>query len=472
MLLKIKGHDRNYDIQSMCMTFFPYDKVIITDDLRKKAQVKVLSAVEIKNDKYICKTIIKNKDKKAQKTVASKDLETLSLRDALKISFYHAAIKCTDIVPPWGVLTGIRPANFALELLEKGESFEKAEKSLQKNFFIMPNKARLCVKVANKGQIIKKTSDEKSASLFISIPFCPSRCRYCSFVTHAVENALKLLPEYVDMLCEEIALNGKQIKEEGLKIKSIYIGGGTPTVLNAEMLDKIFCSVENNIDLSHCLEFTLEAGRPDTFTAEKLDVIKKHNIDRLCINTQSLNDEVLKAIGRPHTANDFFEAYKLAVEKGFDNINVDLIAGLEKDNPESFESSVSQICALEPANITIHTLCVKKASYMATDTSGLIARWNDTSLMLDKAEKLLEKAGYEPYYMYRQKNTLANLENTGYSKKGKECLYNIYMMDDVHTVIGVGAGAVTKIIDQSTNQITRIFNPKYPYEYLARGNLN
>ncbi len=472
MLLKIKGHDRSYDIQSMCMTFFPYDKVIFTDDLRKKSIVKVLSTVEIKDNKYICKTVIKNKDRKAQKTVSSKDLQTLSLRDSLKISFYHAALKCTDIVPPWGVLTGIRPANFALELLEKGKTFEQAQKALQKNFFIMPNKAKLCVRVAQKGQIIKKTSDEKSASLFISIPFCPSRCKYCSFVTHAVENALKLLPEYTQMLCREIELKGKEIKEQGLKIKSIYMGGGTPTVLNAQQLDEIFCAVEKNIDLKSCLEFTLEAGRPDTFTAQKLDVIKSHGIDRLCINTQSLNDDVLKAIGRPHSAKDFINAYELAVKKGFDNINVDLIAGLEKDTPESFYNSLSEICTLNPANITIHTLCVKKASYMANDTSGLIARWNDAAIMLESSEKLLEVCGYEPYYMYRQKNTLGNLENTGYAKRGKECLYNIYMMDDVHTVIGAGAGAVTKIIDQNTNKITRIFNPKYPYEYLARGNSN
>lgn len=467
MLLKIKGHDRFYDIQSMCMMFYPYENMEKTNSLRKKASVKILSEAAVKEDRYICKTVIYCEKKTYKGISASKDLNTLSLRDALKKSFYKAGVKATDIIPPWGVLTGIRPANTAMELLQQGYAEPETEKVLEKEYYILPPKAQIGVQVAKKGIYFQKQSDEKSASLYVSIPFCPSRCRYCSFVSHSVEKALSLLPNYTEALCKEIENTAAEISAHGLKIKTVYIGGGTPTVLAAEQLDIILKTLTEYIDFSFIQEFTVEAGRPDTITKEKLKVIKRYPVTRLCINTQSLNNDVLKAIGRNHTSEEFFSAFLLARNEGFSNINVDLIAGLTDDTPESFEKTMTSILDLRPENITIHTLCVKRAAYLATEEISLLKRrWSDTERMLDKAEMLLKRNGYAPYYLYRQKNTLGNLENIGYALPGKECYYNVYMMDDIHTIVGVGAGAVTKIIDTKTNEIKRVFNYKYPYEYL------
>ena len=468
MLLKIKGHERAYDIQSMSMLFFPYEKIKISETLRKKDSVKILSEAYAKDGKVFCKTVIYS-NKTAYKGIsAAKGDDSLSLRDALKRSFYKAGNKATGSIPPWGILTGIRPANTALKLIEEGQSEKEIEEVLTKEYYLLPQKAKMCIEVAKKGILFKKLSDEKSASLFISIPFCPSRCNYCSFVSHSIEKALALLPDYTKTLCKEIEETADEISTHGLEIKSIYVGGGTPTVLSEAQLDEIFGTLSKSIDFKTVLEFTVEAGRPDTITAEKLKILKKHNVSRLCINTQSLNDKVLKAVGRKHTAKDFLDAFSLARQEGFTNINVDLIAGLTEETPESFEKSLEDILILKPENITIHTLCVKRAAFMASgELSELKQRWKDTQTMVDISQRLLNRDGYFPYYMYRQKNTLSNLENTGYSKTGFEGLYNAYMMDDIHTIVGVGAGSVTKIVNPKTKEIKRVFNYKYPYEYLS-----
>ena len=313
-----------------------------------------------------------------------------------------------------------------------------------KKLLVSEPKARLAQSVAGTEQEIAALGDERSFSLYIAIPFCPSRCSYCSFVSHSIThaNAAKLLPVYVDDLCRELEITGKIVRDIGLRLESIYIGGGTPGILSAEQMEKVCSAVENSFDLSAVREYTVELGRPDTVTQEKLDLLRDHSVDRISINTQTLNDSVLEAVGRKHTAADFFSSYALAEKSGFENINVDLIAGLPGDTLESFKKSVDGVVSLAPAN-----------------TAGK---------MIDYSHSVLFDNGYIPYYMYRQSRCVGNLENVGWCKPGTECRYNVFMMEETHTVLAAGAGAVTKLKKPGSNYIERIFNYKYPYEYNAR----
>ena len=310
-------------------------------------------------------------------------------------------------------------------------------------------------------------SDEKSFSLYVSIPFCPTRCNYCSFVSHSIAQAKKLLPEYVENLCREIKMTADIANELGLRLESIYWGGGTPTTLSAQDIERICAEINGDFDLSDIREYTIEAGRPDTVTPEKLRVIKSAGVGRISINPQTFNDDVLRAIGRRHTVDDFVRVFTEARNAGFDNINTDLIAGLTDDTYESFCNSVDRAIELNPENITLHTLALKRSSTIVTHgvdvQSGEIA-----NKMLEYAQNKFYSSGYRPYYMYRQSRSLGNLENVGWCKEGYECLYNVFMMEECHTVLAVGAGAVTKLKDPYSRNIERIFNYKYPYEYNSR----
>jgi len=301
-----------------------------------------------------------------------------------------------------------------------------------------------------------------SFSLYLSVPFCPSRCKYCSFVSMSTEKEGKYLQPYIDTLCREVMYKADQSSSK--KPMTVYIGGGTPTVLNVEQLDQMFSSVSSSFDLSQCLEYTVEAGRPETITAEKLSIMKKHGITRISVNPQTLLPEALETAGRKHTVEDFFNAYERASKFGFD-INVDLIAGLELETVESFANGLNKIITLSPANITIHSLYIKRAADFGK--KGIeydFQRADDETVMLSEGIKTLAANGYFPYYMYRQKNTLGNNENIGFAKKGKECLYNIYMMDDIQSVIACGANAMSKTVNNG--DIIRNCNTKFAYNYI------
>ena len=285
----------------------------------------------------------------------------------------------------------------------------------------------------------------------------------------SIERAEKLIEPYTKLLCEEIKRTAEIANKLGLRLETVYFGGGTPTTLSAEQLDTVLRTVNNSFDMSTCREFTVEAGRPDTIDIAKLFALKENKVDRISINPQTVNDEVLKTIGRKHTAQQFFDAFELARKCGFVNINTDLIAGLPTDTPESFKNSLDSIVRLNAECITVHTLCMKRASRLTTEGVTLdLQQARDAREMLAYTQNILGQNEYIPYYMYRQSRMVGNLENVGWSKKGFESLYNVYVMDETHTILACGSGGVTKLKRNNPDYLERIFNFKYPYEYIDR----
>lgn len=370
---------------------------------------------------------------------------------------------------PWGILTGIRPVKIASKLLREGMTAAEAEAHFVREFGTSAEKARLAVGTAEVERPIVDGMYKNGVSLYIGIPFCPTRCLYCSFVSNSVARSAKLIPEYLDCLMREIKYAADIIKGNGNVIETVYIGGGTPTTLSAEMLDRLFDCLYSQTDLSKIKEFTVEAGRPDTITEDKLKTIKKYNIGRISINPQTMNPDVLKVIGRNHTPEDIEKAMYLARECGIECINMDLIAGLPSDTLDSFKSTVERVERLKPENTTVHTMSVKRSSKLNEALADYsLTEGNTVSDMVDYAFRSLTEKGKRPYYLYRQKHMLGNLENVGYSLPGTEGLYNIYIMEEMQTIISLGCGGVTKTVDRETDRIERIFNVKEPKDYIER----
>ncbi|MBQ5316925.1 MAG: coproporphyrinogen dehydrogenase HemZ [Oscillospiraceae bacterium] len=376
----------------------------------------------------------------------------------------------TGITPEWGCLTGIRPVKKVNALIREGCDSDTVYERLRDKYLITRRKSDLAYLTAMHQQDALRTLDDKSYSLYISIPFCPSRCSYCSFVSHSITSrgAKELIPQYVDMLCRELSDLGEILRDSSMHCDTVYIGGGTPTAIGADDLYRIMSTAAKSIDLSHIREYTVEAGRPDTMTEDKLSAIKDF-ATRISINPQTLSDSVLRAIGRVHSSEQFYKAFALARKMGFDNINTDTIAGLPTDTYEGFRATIDGLIALAPEDITVHTLTVKRSAalFQGADRKALTAD-DVLSDMVNYAFDALTGAGYSPYYLYRQKNTIGNLENVGYSRDGCEGLYNIYIMEETQDILACGAGGSTKLTDRSTGKITRYFNYKYPYEYISR----
>ncbi len=383
---------------------------------------------------------------------------------------YRLLSKLCGFSPPWGVLTGVRPAKLYSSLLHETGSAAGAQAYMQQRLYVQPEKIALCGHVMAAEEKAAAFDAPNAFSLYVSIPFCPTRCSYCSFVSHSVEKTAKMVPEYVSLLCDELAAVGQWADRLGLSLKTVYFGGGTPTQLTPQQSDAVLQSVKRNFDLSHLLEYTVEAGRPDTVTAEKLAVLKQHGVTRISINPQTMHDSVLAAIGRRHTVQQVVNAFSLARSMGFNNINMDLIAGLPTDTPAGFAQTLDQILAMGPENVTVHTLAVKRAARLAGTTGARDYRFaaQTVSDMLHTAAERLTSAGFAPYYLYRQSKMFGNFENVGWTLPGRECYYNLYMMNEMHTVLAAGAGAVTRLKEPGGPQISRIFNYKYPYEYCER----
>lgn len=466
-----EGNLNSYYIQTLCLLYFPGEGFKI-DENTKWCRVHVEKHSDKSTSVVSLGDSAEGKYYVGRGSVSYADLTEDDLDKADKISaglaFMDAAGKFTGYTPPWGILTGVRPARVVSALIDSGLSPDAASEYLQKIYKVTPEKSRLSVDVSVVENKIVQKDQTKECSIYVAIPFCPSRCRYCSFVSVASPGLLKLIPDYIPALKKDIENITDTIKSLGLHVASVYVGGGTPSILShdqiSELLDHINTSVGAPIP-----EFTFEAGRPDTITADKLRAIKDGGVTRISVNTQTLNDTVLQEIGRNHTSEQFFEAYRLARESGIPQINVDLIAGLPGETADSFISAVSRIIELDPEDITVHTFSVKRSSDYGL--GDLYSRESiDAAISVDSAQSLITGAGYIPYYMYRQKNTVGNLENIGYSKPGCEGMYNIYMMEEIHTVFGAGASSVTRMTlnDPATGEqiIERIFEPKYPYEYL------
>ena len=381
--------------------------------------------------------------------------------------FYLAARQVLPGDPPWGMLAGVRPVKLPTALLQEGNSPAQVLDTLARDYYISPRRARLALDCAQASLAVSRGLRDDQVSLYVGIPFCPTRCAYCSFVSADVHKALKLLPAYVEALLRELDATGETLARAGLTVHSVYVGGGTPTTLSPEQLDRVLTRMEQVLPLGQCAEYTVEAGRPDTITPEKLRVLTRRGIGRISINPQTLEDDVLAAIGRRHDAKAIFDAFAMARAEGFDCINADLIAGLPRDSEEGFRRSLEGVLALGAENITVHTLALKKGSALMTrDQGGTLPPGDEVARMLDYSLDTLRGAGYAPYYLYRQKYMSGALENVGWALPGKESIYNIIMMEELQSVVSAGGGGVTKLVGRD-GSILRLPNPKYPHDYLA-----
>ncbi|MCI8651715.1 MAG: coproporphyrinogen dehydrogenase HemZ [Oscillospiraceae bacterium] len=388
-----------------------------------------------------------------------------TVQRALKQAFYRAGSALLGHDLPWGSLTGVRPTKLPTKALWEGASPAQAKRELEKTYHVSPARSKLAVDCARHSVSAKRSLLPEEVSLYVGIPFCPSRCIYCSFISAAVDKCLPLVSPFAEALCREIQAVGQLLRETGRRIRTVYIGGGTPTTLSAQQLDQILSAMEAHLPLEHCSEFTVEAGRPDTITEEKLAVLAGHGVDRVSVNPQSMADNVLQRMGRPHTGDDIRRAFAQVRQAGTFAVNMDLIAGLPGDSPAGFAQSLAQVMALGPENITVHTLALKKGSRLMEEGTRLPSA-QAVEEMLNAAWDALAQAGYTPYYLYRQKYMSGSFENVGWAKPGFESLYNIAMMEELHTILALGGGGVTKLVWPETGKIERLSNPKYPQEYL------
>lgn len=462
MNLYVKNHNFHFELENLTRLFFPNEKITVIRDFSEPQPPYIYTEV---SDKITISVNIGsfNKSETAVKKLADDDNELVSAQ-----LLYKLLCDFTGLTQPWGILTGVRPVKLLRRLAEES-SEEQAVKKFENDFFVSNEKIALSRETEHNERKILELSKPESFSLYVGIPFCPSRCSYCSFVMASIERAEKLIEPYTKLLCEEIKRTAEIANKLGLRLETVYFGGGTPTTLSAEQLDTVLKTVNKSFDMSTCREFTVEAGRPDTIDIAKLFALKENKVDRISINPQTVNDEVLKTIGRKHTAQQFFDAFELARKCGFDNINTDLIAGLPTDTPESFKNSLDSIVRLNAECITVHTLCMKRASRLTTEGVTLdLQQARDAREMLAYTQNILGQNEYIPYYMYRQSRMVGNLENVGWSKRGFESLYNVYVMDETHTILACGSGGVTKLKRNNPDYLERIFNFKYPYEYIDR----
>lgn len=464
------GHSFNYEMEKLARIFLPFERIIAAENIGQEKNWAICKIEESQGATHATARLCLS-DKTAEHTAVVKSRADNFKKDCqltLARQLYYCFRDVTGYLPEWGILTGIRPAKLFSHIALNGGA-DMAEQVFSEDYLASKNKITLCSQTADSERKIVSLSRPDSFSLYLSVPFCPTRCSYCSFVSHSVEKARDMIPQYVEYLCRELEITAQIARKYNLRLETVYMGGGTPTTLSAEELQAVLSTVRDNFDMSYVRELTVEAGRPDTITAEKLAAIKESGATRISINPQTLNDNVLKAIGRNHTSEQAIEAFMLARKMGFNNINTDLIAGLPEDTPKSFAKTLEDILTLDPESVTVHSLSMKRASTLTAHgdfpelKAGEIA-----SVMVDHARSVLTEKGILPYYMYRQSKTVGNLENVGYAKAGYEGLYNVYIMDETHTILACGASAVTKLKSYYTGDISRIFNFKYPYEYISR----
>ncbi|MCQ2455299.1 MAG: coproporphyrinogen dehydrogenase HemZ [Clostridia bacterium] len=469
MIISNFGNNFDYELEKLSRLFLPFERIDVVKEMRKEESFAVTKTDFCDNGCKISAFLSLDGKTSQKETFLDANTDNFIKRCELELAsnLFFCFVEIVKYKPEWGILTGVRPARLFIETVKK-MGYDGATRYFSNVLKVGDNKISLLKETAESEDKIISLSKDRSFSLYVSIPFCPTRCSYCSFVSHSVDKATDIIPEYIDCLCREIKYVGDIVKEKNLCLETVYIGGGTPTTLSVEQLDTIIKTVKLNFDLSNCREFTVEAGRPDTITKEKLVLLKNSGVSRISINPQTLNDSVLNAIGRKHTEKQFFDSFALARECGFDNINTDLIAGLPTDNYDSFCKTIDKIIDLSPENVTVHSLSMKRASTLtAVGFSHEIDSGIAATKMVEYARKSLTDNKIFPYYMYRQSKTVGNLENVGYSKKGFEGLYNVYIMDETHTVIACGASAATKLKNPLSGKIERIFNYKYPYEYIS-----
>ncbi len=469
--LYLNKTEYSYEIENIIRLFFPCEKIEHTETIPNTEPF--VYAQILNGNEAVCNTdMISVKcgvcvfgKRMERETVCSENEGELN---TARLIFEMLCDIC-EFTPKWGVLTGVRPAKLLSTLTKELGSVDKAKNDMTERLLVSPGKAKLCEYCYNAELKAEELNSEKAFSLYVSIPFCPTRCSYCSFVSHSIEKAAKLVEPYVELLCKEIEETARITKELGLTLCTVYFGGGTPTQLSAPQLEKVMTAINENFDMSNVVEYTIEAGRPDTVTREKFETIKRLGANRISINPQTMSNQSLERIGRKHTVEQTIDAYNLARNVGIDFINMDLIAGLPDETVEDYVKSLDEVIFLNPENITVHVLSMKRSSRLVVSgEADYNADSKTVEEMLKYSEETLTKEGYKPYYLYRQSKMLGNHENVGWSKDGYDCLYNIYMMNELHTVISVGAGGVTRLKQPNGTNIERIFNFKFPYEYIDR----
>ena len=455
MKLTLAGHSDLYAVEQLQLSLFPENAEGEAVSALHRGKIWLTASTKINMD---------GKTVTARCRIKAADETVRSRRRALQQSYYLAARQLLSATPPWGALAGVRPTKLTTKHILEGGTEATADKLLKDVYFVTPERRKLALDCTRSTVHAASLLGEKDISLYIGIPFCPTRCAYCSFVSRTVGKRTELIGPYLDALLQEIRHVGKLAANSGCRVRTIYMGGGTPTTLSSQQMALLMDTVAESFDLSHLLEYTVEGGRPDTLNAEKLRVIRNHGANRMSINPQTMIDAVLKKSARPHTAADVLRAYGEAVDAGFDAINMDLIAGLPGDDFEGFCHSLDTVAALRPANITVHTLALKKDADLFQRREALPSA-EEVTRMVEYASKTLRSLGYEPYYLYRQKYMSGSFENVGWSLPGKDCLYNIYMMEEVHSIVSVGGGSISKR-NMPDGTLQRFPNPKFPEQYI------
>ena len=455
MNLTLIGHDDRYAVEQLLLSLFPENTPVEAVSKLSRGETFITVRATLTLDgKCVSAT---RRLKAAEETVRLR-------RRALQQSIYLAAVQLLPKEPAWGALAGVRPTKLTTRHLLDGGTAASAEKMLKDVYFVTPQRRKLAVACSQSTVKAMEVLEPGDLSLYVGIPFCPTRCTYCSFVSRTVGKKTELLEPYLAALLEEIAVTGALLRNSGHRVRTLYIGGGTPTTLTEEQLARLMDAIGAAFDLSGCLEYTVEGGRPDTLNAEKLRTIKAHGANRMSINPQTMEDNVLRACGRPHKAADVERAYGEAIEAGFAAINMDLIAGLPEDTVEGFCRSLDRVAALNPSNITVHTLALKKGADLF-EKRGSLPSAEDVTRMVAYANETLSRLGYKPYYLYRQKYMSGSFENVGWSRDGMDCLYNIYMMEEVHTILSLGGGGMNKV-NLPDGTLQRFHNPKFPEQYI------
>ena len=455
MKLTLQGHEDLYAVEQLQLALFP-----------DSTEGEAVSALH-RGKTWLtatAKITIGGKSASASRRIQAADETVRSRRRALQQSYYLAARQLLPHVPAWGALAGVRPTKITTKHLLEGGNAASADKLLEDVYFVTPERRKLAIDCSLSTARAAALLEEKDVSLYVGIPFCPTRCAYCSFVSRTVGKRTELIEPYLQALLLEIQLTGQLMANSGRQVRTIYIGGGTPTTLSSAQMALLLDTIAQSFDLSRLIEFTVEGGRPDTLNAEKLRCIAAHGADRMSINPQTMQDAVLKASARPHKAADVLRAYAEAVEAGFHAINMDLIAGLPMDTVDGFKASLDAVAVLRPANITVHTLALKKDADLFQRRENLPSE-EDVTEMVAYASKTLSSLGYKPYYLYRQKYMSGSFENVGWSRDGLDCLYNIYMMEEVHTIVSVGGGSISKV-NLPGGKLVRFPNPKFPEQYI------
>lgn len=468
----LKGHDFKYEVAELIKLFTTQFKFVDNKDVGMTLE----NSVVYYNDKVFSKTVYLENYQAIYDSLDHRSIAGLSeqeikkvTKETIKRSMYNVLMKKFNSYVPWGILTGIRPVKIVHTLLDKNLSDEDIRENLKTNYLISDEKIDLALNIAKRERKFIYPIDKNKISLYVSIPFCPTRCYYCSFPANPLKQFGHLKKDYIDKLIIEIKGLAKLLKETNKEIETLYIGGGTPTTLDAEEMDILIKALFKELDLSKMKEFTVEAGRPDTINREILECLKKNNVTRISINPQTMNQETLDKIGRGHSVEEIKEAFNLAREIGFDNINMDLILGLEGENVEMVRNTLEEIKKLSPESLTVHTLAIKRASKLKEKMDEyVLTQYEEMVKMIDLSMEYAKEMNLNPYYMYRQKQMLGNLENIGYAKEGYECIYNMQIMEEKQSNYALGAGSISKFVYVDEDRIERVENVKNVEQYIDR----